>query len=62
MSELGHSRRYCHVRSLVRYPQHRTLPRPAETRLLVAFLRAICKQQARPRQLSCLASLDRATK
>ena len=26
-----HSRRYWHVRSLVRYPQHRTLPRPTET-------------------------------
>jgi hypothetical protein len=29
-SAVGHSRRYCHVRSLVRYPQHRTLPRPTE--------------------------------
>src|SRR5258705_7672388 len=33
----GHSRRYCHVLS-VRNPQHRTLPRPTETRLLAAFL------------------------
>jgi hypothetical protein len=31
MSAQGHSRRYCHVRSLVRYPQHRTLPRRTET-------------------------------
>jgi hypothetical protein len=45
---LGHSRRYCHVRSLVRYPQHRTLLRPTETRLLVAFLRPICKQRGQP--------------
>jgi len=28
-------------RSLVRYPRHRTLPRLAETRLLVASLRPI---------------------
>jgi transposase len=27
MSQMGHSRRYCHVRSLVRYPQSQTLPR-----------------------------------
>ena len=33
------------------YPQHRTLPRPTETRLLVAFLRSICKQRAQPPQL-----------
>jgi hypothetical protein len=59
---VGHSRRYCHVRSLVRYPQHRTLPRPTETHLLVAFLRPICKQQVRPPQLLPLASLDLATR
>src|SRR5882757_1516117 len=29
----AHLRRYCHIRALVRYPQHRTLPRPTETRL-----------------------------
>ena len=40
----GHSRRYCHVRSLARYTQHPTLPRPTETRLLVVFLRPMCKQ------------------
>jgi hypothetical protein len=62
MSGLGHSRRYWHVRSLVRYPQHRTLPRPTETRPLVAFLRPICKQRARPRQFLRLASLDLATR
>ena len=50
-SALGHSHRYCHVRSLVRYPQHRTLPRPAETHLLAAFLRPFCKQRAQPPQL-----------
>ena len=33
VSELGHSRRYCHVRSVVPYPQHRTLPHSTETRL-----------------------------
>src|SRR5438445_13555502 len=38
-------------RSLVRYPQHRTSPRPTETRLLVAFLRPICKEPAQPPQL-----------
>src|SRR5262249_41416038 len=41
-SEMGHSRRYCHVRALVRYPQQRTLPRPVETCLLAAFLRPFC--------------------
>jgi hypothetical protein len=51
MLPLGHSRRYCHVRSLVRYPQHRTLPRPTETRLLAAFLHPFCKQRAPPLQL-----------
>jgi hypothetical protein len=40
-----HSRRCCHVRSVVRYPQHRTLPRLTETRLLVVLLRSICKAQ-----------------
>jgi hypothetical protein len=50
-SEMGHSRRYCHVRSLVRYPQHRTLRRSTEARPLVAFLRPICKQRAQPSQL-----------
>jgi hypothetical protein len=34
------------------------LPRPAETRLLVAFLRPICKQRAQLPQLLRLASLD----
>ena len=29
------ARRYCHVRSLVRYPQHWKIPRPNETRPLV---------------------------
>src|SRR6266478_9007346 len=29
------ARRCCHVRSLVRYPQHWKIPRPNETRLLV---------------------------
>jgi DNA-binding transcriptional LysR family regulator len=50
-SALGHSCRYCHVRSLVRYLQHRALPRPTETRLLAAFLRPFCKQPAQPPQL-----------
>jgi hypothetical protein len=58
----GHSRRYCHARSLVRNPQHRTLPRPTQSRLLVAFLRPICKQRARPPQLLRLGSLDLATR
>jgi hypothetical protein len=62
MTGSGHSRRYCHVRSLVRYPQRRTLPRPIETRLLVAFLRPICKQRAQPPRLLRLASLDLATR
>ena len=51
MSGKGHSRRYCHVRSLVRYPQHRTLRRPTETRLLAALLRSFCKQRVQPPQL-----------
>jgi hypothetical protein len=33
---MGHSRRYCQVRALVRYPQYRTLPRPTESRVLGA--------------------------
>jgi hypothetical protein len=52
-SHLGHSRRYCHVRSVVRYPQHRTLPRLIETRLLVALLRPIRKAQTLQRPLPC---------
>jgi hypothetical protein len=55
---LGQSRRYCHVRALVRYPRYRTLPRPTETRLPVAFLDPICKQRAQPPLLLRLASLD----
>jgi hypothetical protein len=48
MSVTGHSRRYCHVRAHVRYPQHRTLRRPTETCLVAAFLRPFCKQWAQP--------------
>src|ERR1700730_13500339 len=33
-SDMGHSRRHCHVRSLVRFSKHRTLPHQFETRLL----------------------------
>jgi hypothetical protein len=40
-----HSRRYCHARSVVCYPQHRTLPRATEARLLAVLLRSICKTQ-----------------
>jgi hypothetical protein len=36
---------------LVRYPQHRTLPRPTETCLIAAFLRPFCKQRAQAPQL-----------
>src|SRR4029450_10595238 len=43
-SVVGHSRRYCHVCTLVRYPQDRTLPRPSEGRVLVTLLPPICKQ------------------
>jgi putative transposase len=48
---VGHSRRYCHVRALVRYPRQRTLLRPTDPRLLVIFLRSICRQPAQPLQL-----------
>jgi hypothetical protein len=51
MTAQGHSRRYCHVRCLVRYPQNRTLLRPTEARRLAAFLRPFCKQRAQPPQL-----------
>lgn len=47
MSQMRHSRRYCHVR----YPQYRTLPRPIESRVLVVFLRPICNQPQQPPQL-----------
>ena len=37
---MGHSRRrYCHVRALVGYPQHRTLPRPTESGLSLSCAR-----------------------
>jgi hypothetical protein len=49
-------------RSLARYTQHPTLPRPTETRLSVAFLLPICKEPAQPPQPCVLASLDLATR
>src|SRR5262249_34397374 len=45
------SRRYDRIRSLVRYSQHRTLPRPSGARVVVALLRAICKQWTQPARL-----------
>jgi hypothetical protein len=51
---------YCDVRSVVRYPQHRTLLRPTKTRVLVAFLRPIRKQRAQRRSSCVLASVDLA--
>ena len=57
-SAVGHSRRYCHVRSLVRYPQHRTLPHPTETRLLAAFLRRSVNNGHSRRSSCVLTSLD----
>jgi hypothetical protein len=46
---LGHSRRNCHVRSLVRYPQHRTLPRRTET---VSLSRSCARRSC------CVLALD----
>src|SRR6266849_9470731 len=46
MSHMGHLRRYGDVRSLVCYRRYRTLLRPTETRVLVAFLRG-CNESAR---------------
>jgi hypothetical protein len=51
---------HCHVRCLVHYPQHRTLPRPTETCLVAAFLRPFCKQRTQPPQLPLPTSVDRA--
>jgi len=59
---LGHSRRCCHVRSVVRYPQHRTLPRLTETRLLVVLLRSICKAQTLQLPLPRPRSVELATR
>jgi hypothetical protein len=50
-SEMGHSRRNCHVRSLVGGAQYQILPRPTDVRSLCAVLHSICKQQAQPRHL-----------
>src|SRR6266436_5116700 len=62
MSGLGHSREYCDVRSVGRYPQRRTLPRPTETRLLAAFLPRSANNGHSCRSSCVLASLDLATR
>ena len=59
MSQMGHSRRYCHVRSLDRYPPQLTLPRPTDSRLLVAFRHPICQTSAAHRN-SCVLSPGRS--
>ena len=41
LTAVGHSRRHCRVRLLVRYPRHRTLPRPR-----VACLSSSCVRSA----------------
>ena len=61
LSAACRSRRYCHVRSLVRYPQHRTLPRPTEPVCLPPSCARSAKNQ-HSRRSSCVpASLDLAT-
>jgi hypothetical protein len=48
MSVLAQLRRYRHVRSLFRYPQHWTLPRPTETLSLLAYLQTTGTAAAAP--------------
>jgi hypothetical protein len=61
-SASGHSRRYCHVRSLVRYPWHRTLPRPTRPVCLSPSCFRSAKNRHSRRSSCVLASLDLATR
>jgi site-specific DNA recombinase len=45
---LGHSHRYCHVRSVVRHPQYRTLPLSATDDRRPDFQRMIDAATTRP--------------